>query len=180
MKQRNRMSRFCVGAAITALYTVLTLTLPVLSYGPVQLRLAEGLTVLAWLCPATVPGLILGCFLSNLLGSPYALDWIIGALATGIAALWTASVPKRWMAPIPPVLCNMVMVGAEISWFETGIGPGFFPAWLWNAFTIGVGEAVACCLLGMLLLRVAARIPGIREWAVPERLRDSERNLSGF
>ena len=100
MKQRNQMARLCLGAVIAALYTVLTLALPVLSFGPIQFRLAEGMTVLAWLCPEAIPGLTLGCFLSNLIGSPYALDWIMGTLATLIAALWTAHVPKRWMAPI--------------------------------------------------------------------------------
>ena len=119
MKQQNQMAKLCLGAVIAALYTVLTLALPVLSFGPVQFRLAEGMTVLAWLCPEAIPGLTLGCFLSNLIGSPYALDWIMGTLATFIAALWTARVSKRWMAPIPPVLCNMVIVGAEIAWFET-------------------------------------------------------------
>ena len=76
MKQRNQMARLCLGAVIAALYTVLTLALPVLSFGPIQFRLAEGMTVLAWLCPEAIPGLTLGCFLSNLIGSPYALDWI--------------------------------------------------------------------------------------------------------
>ena len=133
MKQRNQMARLCLGAVIAALYTVLTLALPVLSFGPIQFRLAEGMTVLAWLCPEAIPGLTLGCFLSNLIGSPYALDWIMGTLATLIAALWTAHVPKRWMAPIPPVLCNMVIVGAEIAWFETnGFGSAFFAAWAWT------------------------------------------------
>ena len=115
MKQQNQMAKLCLGAVIAALYTVLTLALPVLSFGPVQFRLAEGMTVLAWLCPEAIPGLTLGCFLSNLIGSPYALDWIMGTLATFIAALWTARVSKRWMAPIPPVLCNMVIIGAEIA-----------------------------------------------------------------
>ena len=98
MKQQNQMAKLCLGAVIAALYTVLTLALPVLSYGPIQFRLAEGMTVLAWLCPEAIPGLTLGCFLSNLIGSPYALDWIMGTLATFIAALWTARVSKRWMA----------------------------------------------------------------------------------
>lgn len=124
-----------------------------------QLRLAEALTVLAWFCPEAIPGLTLGCFLSNLLGSPYVLDWVFGTLATLLAALWTSRMPKRWMAPIPPVVCNMVIVGAEIAWFETGFGPGFAAAWLWNGVTVGMGEALACCVLGTLLLRVLPKIP---------------------
>ena len=171
MKQQNQMAKLCLGAVIAALYTVLTLALPVLSFGPVQFRLAEGMTVLAWLCPEAIPGLTLGCFLSNLIGSPYALDWIVGTLATLIAALWTARVPKRWMAPIPPVLCNMVIVGAEIAWFETnGFGSAFFAAWAWNGLTVGIGEAAACGLVGTLLLRVLPRIPALRDLMRQERL----------
>ena len=120
--KRQRLVRsLCLSAAIAAVYAVLTLTLPVPAYGPVQLRMAEALTVLAWFCPEAIAGLTLGCFLSNLLGSPYVLDWIFGTLATFLAALWTARAPKRWMAPIPPVVCNMVIVGAEIAWFEVAL-----------------------------------------------------------
>lgn len=89
--KRQRLVRsLCLSAAIAAVYAVLTLTLPVPAYGPVQLRMAEALTVLAWFCPEAIAGLTLGCFLSNLLGSPYVLDWIFGTLATFLAALWTA------------------------------------------------------------------------------------------
>ena len=170
MKQRNQMARLCLGAVIAALYTVLTLALPVLSFGPIQFRLAEGMTVLAWLCPEAIPGLTLGCFLSNLIGSPYALDWIMGTLATLIAALWTAHVPKRWMAPIPPVLCNMVIVGAEIAWFEGGFTSAFFPSWVFNAATVGLGELLACYILGMLLIGILPRIPYFRGMIPEERL----------
>lgn len=77
-KHQRIVRSLCLSAAIAAVYAVLTLSLPVLSYGPVQLRLAEALTVLAWFCPEAIPGLTLGCFLSNLLGSPYVLDWVFG------------------------------------------------------------------------------------------------------
>ena len=86
-RPRRPVRSLCLMAAIAAIYAALTLSLPVLSYGPVQLRLAEALTVLAFLCPEAIVGLTLGCFLSNLLGSPYVLDWVFGTLATLIAAL---------------------------------------------------------------------------------------------
>ena len=163
IEKRQQVTRsLCLSAAIAAVYAILTLVLPVPAYGPVQLRLAEALTVLAWFCPEAITGLTLGCFLSNLLGSPYVLDWIFGTLATFWAALWTARMPKRWMAPIPPVVCNMVIVGAEIAWFEVGFGPGFAAAWLWNGVTVGIGEALACCVLGTLLLRVLPKLPVFR------------------
>ena len=128
MKQRNQMARLCLGAVIAALYTVLTLALPVLSFGPIQFRLAEGMTVLAWLCPEAIPGLAVGCFLANLLGSPYVLDWIFGTLATLLAALWTSRIKHRALAPLPP----------------------------------GLGEAIACFVLGTLLLRALERVPVLK------------------
>ena len=53
----------------------------------------------------------------------------------------------------------MVIIGAEIAWFETGLGPGFFAAWLWNGLTVGIGELAACYVLGMILLYVLGKHP---------------------
>ena len=160
-------------AAVGAAYAVLSLFSSVfsLTFGVVQCRFSEALCVLPFFFPETVWGLFAGCLITNLL-SPYGLlDLIVGSLATLIAALWTARVPKRWMAPIPPVLCNMVIVGAEIAWFETnGFGSAFFAAWAWNGLTVGIGEAAACGLVGTLLLRVLPRIPALRSLMQPERL----------
>lgn len=144
---------------IAALYAGLTLTLPVPAYSGVQFRAAEALTVLPFLFPEAVLGLTVGCFLANLL-SPFALDCVFGTLATLLAALWTARVKKAWMAPVPPVVCNAVIVGAEIAWYAAQDGARFLPAWGLNALTVGLGEAAACGILGTLLLRV---LPGVME-----------------
>ena len=148
---------------IAAVYAALTLLLPIPQYGGVQLRVAEAMTVLPFLLPEAIPGLAVGCFLANLLGSPIVLDWLVGTLATLIAALWTARTKNRWLAPLPPVVCNAVLVGAEIAWFETQSGGAFWPAYALNAFTVGLGEAAACYILGTLLLRELPRIPAFRE-----------------
>ena len=170
-KSKFTTRQMATAGIIAAIYAVLILALPIPQYQGIQFRVAEAMTVLPFLFPEAIPGLAVGCFLANLLGSPYMLDWIFGTLATLIAALWTAHVPKRWMAPIPPVLCNMVIVGAEIAWFETnGFGSAFFAAWAWNGLTVGIGEAAACGLVGTLLLRVLPRIPALRSLMQPERL----------
>ena len=109
-----------------------------------------------------MPGLAVGCFLANLLGSPIMLDWIFGTAATLLAALWTARVRHRWLAPLPPVVCNAVIVGAEIAWFTVQDGGAFWPAYALNAFTVGLGEAVACYGLGLLLLRWLENSPALR------------------
>ena len=127
--RNNLTRRLCTGGVIAALYAVLTLALPMLSYGPVQIRFSEALTVLPFFLPEAIPGLAVGCFVANLLGSPYALDWVVGTLATLLAALWTSKLRHKWLAPMPPVVCNMVIVGAEIAWFEGGFTAAFLPAW---------------------------------------------------
>ena len=104
----------------------------------------------------------MGCFLANLLGSPYVLDWVFGTLATLLAAIWTSKLKNRWLAPLPPVVCNAVIVGAEIAYFATMDGAAFWPAYALNAFTVGLGEAIACYVLGTLLLRVLPRVPALR------------------
>ncbi len=165
----NLTRRICVSAVIAALYAALTLALPILSYGAVQLRFAEALTVLPFLLPEAIPGLAIGCFLSNLIGSPYALDWIVGTVATLLAALWTARLRNRWLAPMPPVICNAIIVGAEIAWFEAGVSAVFLPMWAYNAVTVGIGELLACYVLGILLLKLWDRVPSLRALAAPER-----------
>ncbi|MCD8342199.1 MAG: QueT transporter family protein [Clostridiales bacterium] len=170
MNRRNRIQSVCMAAVIAALYAVLTLCLPMLSYGPVQVRFAEALTVLPFFFPEAIPGLAVGCFIANLLGSPYVLDWVFGTLATLLAALWTARLRNRWLAPLPPVLCNMVIVGAEIAWFEVGFTAGFGTAWLWNGCTVALGELICCYVLGPLLLRYLPHITPLWE-RVPEARR---------
>ena len=156
-----------LAALIASVYAVLTLALPIPSYGGIQLRVAEAMTVLPFLFPAATPGLFVGCFIANLF-SPYPLDILCGSLATLLACLMTQRMPNRWLAPLPPVLCNAAIVGAEIAWFETGFGPGFWTAYAFNAFTVGVGELIACFVLGELLLTVLPGVPVLKPF-IPER-----------
>ena len=65
-------------------------------------------------------------------------------------------------------ISNAVIVGAEIAWYETGFGPGFWQAYAFNAFTVGVGELIACVVLGQLLLSALPRVPALRPF-IPER-----------
>ena len=150
-------TRYLVRAAvIAAIYVALTYLAGVmnLAYGPVQFRFSEALTVLPFLLPEAAPGLFIGCVVSNLL-SPYgALDLVIGSLATLLAALWTGRCRRRYLAPLPPVLCNAALVGAMLAWYEAGASALFASAFAYNALTVGAGEAAVCYLLGLPLLRV--------------------------
>lgn len=150
-----------LAAVIAALYATLTLTLPIPQYGGIQLRVAEALTVLPFLFPQAIPGLAVGCLIANLIGSPMVVDWIFGTLATLLAAVWTGRVRSRWLAPLPPVLCNAAIVGAEIAWFFPE-GMAFWPAYALNALTVGLGELIACYILGGLLLTALPKTPYVQ------------------
>lgn len=152
------MRDLTMAAAIAAIYAALTLALPIPQYNGIQLRVAEAFTVLPFLFPAAIPGLTVGCFLANLLGSPMVADWVFGTLATLLAALWTSRLKNRWLAPLPPVICNAVIVGAEIACFFPMDGMTFWSAYALNAFTVGMGQLIACYVLGSLLLAALPRI----------------------
>ena len=170
MNKRNAIRSITLSAVIAAVYAALTMTLPMLSYGPVQLRFSEALTVLPFFLPEAVPGLFLGCVIANLF-SPFGIaDVIFGSVATLLAALWTSKLKNPWLAPLPPVISNTVIIGAEIAWFETSFGPGFAASWAWNGFTVGIGELGACYVLGMLLLYLLPKIPGVRRFLSEEQL----------
>ena len=169
-KSRFTTQQLAAAGIIAAIYAVLTLALPIPQYGPVQFRVAEAMTVLPFLFPEAVPGLAVGCFLANLLGSPMPVDWVVGTAATLIAALWTSRLHHRALAPLPPVICNMVLVGAELAWFFPTEGMGFWTAYGFNALTVGIGEAAACFILGTLLLRALPRVPALKRRMAPSRV----------
>ena len=152
--------RLTLAALIAAVYTAATLFLPIPQYGGMQFRVAEAMTVLPFLFPEAIPGLAVGCFLANLLGSPFVLDWIFGTLATLLAALWTRRMPNVYLAALPPVVCNAVIVGAEIAWFTVQDGGAFWPAYGLNALTVGLGELAVCYLLGVPLARLMEKSMG--------------------
>ena len=156
-------------AVLAAVYAALTVALPIPQFGPVQCRLAEALTVLPFFFPGATPGLVVGCFIANLF-SPYPLDILCGTLATLLACLLTQRMPNRWLAPLPPVLCNAVIVGAEVAWFETGFTSAFPAAYAFNAFTVGLGELIACYVLGSILISVLPQVTPLRALIPQKRL----------
>ena len=74
---------------------------------------------------------------------------------------------NRYLAPLPPVICNAVIIGAMIAWYEGGFSAQFPALFAANALWVGIGEAVVCYLLGMLLLRGLPRVPSLRRY-IPE------------
>ncbi|HHW24429.1 MAG TPA: QueT transporter family protein [Bacillota bacterium] len=146
-------------ALVGAIYAVLTLALYPISFGAVQFRLSEALTLLPLLIPEAIPGLFVGCIVANLL-SPniVVLDVVFGSLATLIAAVLTSRVKSVWLAPLPPVICNALIVGAVIAYSEVGAGAGFWAAYLFNLASVGFGELVVCYALGVPLILALRRV----------------------
>ena len=99
------------------------------------------------------------------------MDVIFGTAATAAACLLTQHMPHKWLAPLPPVLCNAIIVGGGIAWTGVGFGPGFWQAYAINAATVGVGELIACYVLGLLLLAVLPKITALHPFMQEKRLR---------
>mgnify|MGYP001309521709 FL=1 len=152
----NKKTRFITEAAvIAAIYVVLVYAFQPISYGPVQFRIAEALTVLPYFTPAAVPGIGIGCFLSNLLTGADILDTIFGSLASLLAAY--LSYKLRWnkfLVPLPPIIVNAIVVPfiLKFAYFETNYSIPYM------TLTVGAGQVLAAGVLGMVLLLALEKV----------------------
>ena len=152
--KKSIAGRITLGAIIAAVYAASTILFAPFSYGLMQVRISEALTVLPFLFPEAVPGLFVGCLIANLYGGN-PLDIIFGSLATLLAAFLTSRIKNKWLAPLPPVICNAVIVGSVLTHALIGTPDEvhFLVAWL----SVGVGELIACYVLGLPLLAFIKR-----------------------
>mgnify|MGYP001037544566 CR=1 FL=1 len=132
----------CQAAVIAALYVVLTYVFSAFASGVIQVRVSEALTILPAFTPAAIPGLVIGCLLSNTLTGCVLLDIIFGIGALGSYALRR----HTWLVPIPPIVSNMIIVP-----FVLRYAYGATDAFPFMIATVGAGEIISCYLLGMLL-----------------------------
>lgn len=147
------MKKITYIAMIAALYAGLTICLAPISFGLVQCRIAEAMTVLPLFSPSAIPGLFIGCFLANLY-TGNILDIIAGSIATLIAACCTYIFRKnKWIAVLFPVIVNAVIVGGYLGLFIDASQP----VWLYM-LTVGAGQAVACYGLGIPLHSILKKI----------------------
>ena len=146
---KNQSISFMTQAAmIAAVYVVLTYVFAPFSFGEVQIRIAEALTIHPVFTPAAVPGLFIGCFIGNILGGAILPDIIFGSLATLVGAFFTYRVrdKNRFLAPLPPIIANMVIVP-----FVLRYGYGILLPVPFMMLTVGAGEIISCGILGMAL-----------------------------
>ena len=146
---KNKKVLFLTQAAmIAAIYVVLTIIFRPFSFGEIQVRIAEALTILPVFTPAAIPGLFIGCLIGNLLGGSVLWDVIFGSLATLIGALFTYLLRNhnKYLAPLPPILANTVIV-PFVLYYAYGVN---LPIPL-MMLTVGIGEVISCGVLGMIV-----------------------------
>ena len=126
---------------------MLTYVFSAFASGVIQVRVSEALTILPAFTPAAIPGLVIGCLLSNTLTGCVLLDIIFGSVATLIGALGSYALRRHtWLVPIPPIVSNMIIVP-----FVLRYAYGATDAFPFMIATVGAGEIISCYLLGMLL-----------------------------
>ena len=159
-KASDKIRFVALTGVIAGLYTAMTLLLAPFSFGIVQCRVSEALTILAAYHPAAVAGLTVGCALSNMVGlamganTAGALDILLGTLATGLAAWLSYRLRSvRWgglpvLATLPPVVFNALIIGAELT---VVLGPRNLPTLLLWMGSVGLGQIIACVGGGLVL-----------------------------
>ena len=160
MKNKKRVLFLCRAAVIASLYVALTALSSMLglSSGAIQCRFSEALCVLPYFTPAAIPGVTLGCLISNLTvaGVTNPFDIIFGTLATLIGAVGTYLLRKvkigKFLAPIPPIVSNALIIPFVLRYaYNLPDGLGFL------IFTVGLGELISVGLLGGFLIPLLDR-----------------------
>ena len=155
MKQKKTFTAYFMvhAAAIAAIYVVLTMLFAPISFGPVQFRISEALCILPYFTPAAVPGVFLGCLLSNLLCGAAALDVIFGSLATLVGAVGSYVLREyKWAVCVPPILSNTIIIPWVLRYAY-----GSEDMILFAMVTVGIGEVLAIGVLGNGLRAILER-----------------------
>jgi len=148
-------------AIIAALYAVLTIGLAPFSYGPIQIRISEFMTLLAYTNRKFIPGLVVGCILANI-GSPYGpLDIVVGTFATFLALYAMRFCTTFFMASLMPVLFNGVIVGLELMYLAA-LPKGI--SLVAAIFYIGLGEFLSVSVFGVFLAKMVLSNETIRKY----------------
>ena len=158
VKPINKSVTFLTQAAmIAAIYVVLTMIFAPFSFGEVQVRVAEALTILPIFTPAAIPGLFVGCLIGNITGGAVLPDIIFGSIATLIGAVGTYQLRKchRIIAVLPPILANIVIVPFVLRYAYGIVLPIPF-----MMLTVGIGEVISCGIMGNILAVVLGKYKG--------------------
>lgn len=146
----NKIRNLVQSALIASLYVVLTLIARALGLdsGAIQVRFSEALCILPYFTAAAVPGVFIGCLLSNIILGNVFWDIIFGSIATLIGAYAAYHLRRRkWLVPVPTILSNTIIIPFILR-FAYGI-PGSIAYFI---VTVGAGEIISCGIIGMILL----------------------------
>ena len=156
--KQNKVLFIAQAAMIAAIYVVLTVAGASFSYGEVQVRISEALTILPVFTPAAIPGLFIGCLLSNILGGCILPDIIFGSLATLVGAVftWMLRNKSKYLAPLPPIIANVLVVPFVLKYGYMVPLPIPF-----MMLTVGIGEVISCGVLGLILYTALNRYRGL-------------------
>lgn len=139
--------KIAYAAVIAVVYIAVTIAAAPFSFGAVQVRVSEALTVLPALSPWTIWGLFVGCLISNIY-TGQIVDIIFGSLTTLLAACGTYFLRRRkWLLPLPPVILNGLIVGGYLTALYGGV-------WYVNMASVALGEFISCYVIGLPLLSV--------------------------
>ena len=151
----KRVTFITQAAMIAAIYVVLTMFVSALNLasGAIQIRISEALTVLPAFTPAAIPGLFVGCLISNLMSGCLPLDVVFGSLATLLGACGSFLLRKwKWAVPVPPILSNVLIVPLILTYVYHI--PGGIPYFM---ITVGIGQIISCGILGMIIYNILAK-----------------------
>ena len=146
---KNKKVMFVTQAAmIAAIYVVLGVAFAAFGTKAIQVRLAEALTILPIFTQAAIPGLFIGCLLSNVLAGAILPDVIFGSLATFVGAIGTYRLRKVHpiLGTLPPIISNTIIIPFVLRY---GYGEPFPIPYM--MLTVGIGEVISCGVLGMIL-----------------------------
>lgn len=152
--KNKKISFMSQAAMIAAIYVVLTYLFAPFSFGEVQIRISEALTILPIFTPAAIPGLFIGCLIGNILGGAILPDILFGSLATLIGALGTYMLKEhnRYLAVLPPICANTIIVPYVLKF-----GYGVNLPIPFMMLTVGIGELIGCGVLGIILYSALAK-----------------------
>lgn len=131
---------------IAAVYATITIALAPISYGQIQVRVSEALTILPAFTPAAIPGLFVGCIVANLYGGGGIIDIVFGSIATLVAAYLSYKMPSKLLIPLPPVIVNGIVVGYILNYLY-GLPLLVTMGW------VTIGQIIACYGLGYPLMK---------------------------
>ncbi|WP_373899072.1 QueT transporter family protein [Haloimpatiens sp. FM7315] len=165
MNTSKKIRGLLLASMIAAIYAALTISFSFMSFGVVQYRIAEGLTILPFFTPYAVFGLTIGCLISNIISPVGSLDLIFGTLATLIAAIATYYIGKssfkfkKFLAPLPAVISNAIIIGLLLKYVYVPT----MPLWV-IMLQVALGEIVCCYAIGLPLIAIIEKNPIIKKF----------------